>query len=328
MITYRKFDGKRRFGVELEVGNSVKKPKIRALIQENTDRLVKNSRYSLSTSNSYWHVKDDSTCGPMGNNGPKGIEIASFIARGLDDLKEIADMADLLAKSKVTVNNYCGLHIHADASDINANSAGIIIANWLKIERFLSLALPSRRFSIYCELLLTTLGKQYDIFFENKDLKSVDFYKHFMPNNLSYYGNIDRRVNLNFVNYYRSVLTGSDVRKTIELRWPEGTLNSKDITNWVKLYLNFIDNAKNLNVPKKWEITLDDFLDILGLGKNNILDENLIETKIWLLERIINNKNFEINKYICEIYDSDRKIGCPFVEKEEILNHLNYISKL
>ena len=84
-ITYRKYDIQRRFGVELEIGSEVKKKDIQSLILKNSDHFAYVTRYALSSENSYWHIKDDATCGLKGRKGPKGVEIASYIGKNLSD---------------------------------------------------------------------------------------------------------------------------------------------------------------------------------------------------------------------------------------------------
>jgi hypothetical protein len=317
---YRKFETSRRFGVELEVGNEIKKPAIRRQIISVSNKSVYTSRYNLSTNNAYWHVKDDSTCGPKGKDGPKGVEIASFVASGLNDLNHICDVADHLVSKGVKTNENCGLHIHVDASDISIDQAGRILASWIKLEPFLALALPSRRIeNPYCRMLYPKGMLLLDTGVSPKGV-----YEFLKPIDLAYYENNDRRVTLNFVNYCRGIFYSSNVRKTIELRWPEGTLSSTEIKNWVRLFLNFIEYAKDAPVPKSSVCpTVSEAMNLLGLGHSNkftILSEGLLKTKIWLLERIINNPNLDF----CMLM-----MGAPVVfvpNKDDCVKYLNFIS--
>jgi len=320
MLAFRKFDTRRKFGVELEVGHKIKKTAIRRIVSSGTDRSVYSSRYTPSTNNAYWHIKDDATCGPIGRGGPKGIEIASFVASGIYDLSHICEVADLLASKGVEVNDNCGLHIHADASDLSEEQVGRIVASWIKLERFISLALPKRRIgNPYCGYLCY---KQVSLRGKNP----LDFYNQFKPKDLSYYENLDRRVTLNLVNYCRAIKNGNAVRKTLELRWPEGTLSGEEIKNWVRLFLNFIEHAKDAPVPdiKKIE-TFQESLNLLGLGHSNkqfhFLSEGLFATKIWFLKRIIDNPDLEY----CMMM-----VGCPVLptpSRKDVVDYLNFISQ-
>lgn len=295
---FRKFCTSRRFGVELEVGNEIKKPAIRRHISNVSNRTVHTSKYNLSTNNTYWHVKDDSTCGIEGKDGPKGVEIASFIASGINDLNHICDVADYLKRKGVKVNNNCGLHIHVDASDLSEQQVGRILGSWIKLEPFLALSLPSRRIgNPYCEMIYNKASVA-GMHILDLNLDPLAIYYALKPNDFSYYENEDRRVTLNLVNYCRAIEFKNNIRKTIELRWPEGTIDSTEIKNWVRLFLNFIEYAKDAAVPDNSDCpTISEAMNLLGLGHSNvftILSEGLLQTKIWLLERIVNNVNWQL----------------------------------
>lgn len=328
----KKFDTRRRFGVELEVGNEIKKPTIRRHILSVSSKSVYTSKYNLSTNNAYWHVKDDSTCGVEGRGGPRGIEVASFIASGIKDLNHICDVADHLKGKGVKVNNNCGLHIHADASDLCEQQVGRILASWIKLEPFLALALPIRRIdNPYCEMfwkLFPNINNHqlFSPLVSILDLKldPLIIYDSLKPTDMSYYENDDRRVTLNLVNYCRAVKQKNSSRKTIELRWPEGTLDSNEIKNWVRLFLNFIECAKDAPIPDCSVCpTVSEAMNFLGLGHSNkftILSEGLLNTKIWLLERIVNNPDFD---------NSRAMMGAPvlfYPTKKDFIEYLNFIS--
>ena len=285
-VKYKKFVSQRRFGVELETGNTLTKAKVKSTLKVLSEHKSTVTKYQLSGDSPLWHVKDDATCGPMGRYGPKGVEIASFVGRGISDLQHIADVAEGLYKAGSRVNDNCGLHIHAEAKDLTTAQVGIIIAHWIKIEPMIANSLPLRRISnLYCRSMI---NPSLDL-----SLKwgAEDIWEIFKPNNLNYYENEDRRVTLNLVNYTRAVQYESQYRKTLELRWPEGTLDGRDIRCWVRLFLSFIDNCKNRCMPSNLlPVGLSDALVYLGLNHEKdsflILSEGLHDTKTWLLERI------------------------------------------
>ena len=84
-----------------------------------------------------------------------------------------------------------------------------------------------------------------------------------------------RRKNLNLVNFYNALRLKTTLRKTLELRWPEGSLNCEDIKNWVLMFVSFIDNVKKKdfsyikNLDKDNIISLIDLFDIIGFGHDN-----------------------------------------------------------
>jgi len=287
VVKYKKFVSQRRFGVELETGNTLTKAKVKSVLKTLSERASFVTKYQLSGDNPSWHVKDDATCGPLGRQGPKGVEIASFVGKGINDLQHIADVAEGLYRAGCRVNDNCGLHIHAEAKDLTTAQVGVIIAHWVKIEPIISMSLPLRRFdNPYCR----TLRK-------NKLDSSLrwsgeDIWEIFKPSNLNFYENEDRRVTLNLVNYARAIQYDSTHRKTLELRWPEGTLDGRDVRCWVRLFLSFIDTCKDRSMPSNLHTAnLSDSLIYLGLSHDkdafNIFSEGLHDTKTWFLERIL-----------------------------------------
>jgi hypothetical protein len=306
VVKYKQFDNQRRFGIELEVGSKISKTRIRNAIKAISDRPVLVTRYQPSTENPYWHVKNDATCGDvwtrinslslapcpfgMGVKMLNGIEIASFVGRGTDDLEHIGQVASRLYELGCRVNNNCGLHIHADAADLTKTQVGHILAHWMKVEKCLQWALPlRRRNSKYCKMLgVEKITRMKKAIWKN----GSDIYHLCAPTDLGYYENQDRRVNLNLVNYTRACLFENNIRKTLELRWPEGTLSKRDIQCWTRLFLSFIEVCKNRPIPDNFnEPNLNQTLIYLGLGHDgnefSILSEDMQDTKTWLLERFI-----------------------------------------
>ena len=294
-IEYREFQIQRRFGIELEIGESFNKRKVKKIIENLSDHDVVVTGYKMSDKNDYWHIKNDATCGSLGRNGPKGIEIASFIGNDRNDLRHIAEVSKCLYNAGCCVNHNCGLHIHAEAIDLTIEQVGTIIAYWIKLEQILFLALPLTRYqNAYCRLLCFSDGETYHKNFINKNIKwsAKSLWFLFHPLNISFFENDDRKVNLNLVNYTRAVFNQNQNRKTIELRWPEGTLDSRDIKNWTILFLSFIDSCKNKPMPKNLlKPTLNEVLTYFDFHHENknfiILGEDFHDVKTWLLERII-----------------------------------------
>lgn len=299
-VKYKKFDSQRRFGVELETSNTLTKAKVRNVIKAVSDHHSFVTKYQLSGESQSWHVKDDATCGPLGRQGPKGVEVASFVAKGIPDLQHIAEVAQELHRAGCRVNDNCGLHIHAEAKDLSEEDVGVILAYWLKIEPILAMALPtSRNANVYCRRMLDNRPKELK-FLDYFDWTASDLYHTLKPTNLSYYENEDRRVNLNLVNYTRAVTYETNHRNTLELRWPEGTLDPRDIKCWVRLFLSFIDTCKTLPMPISLHpANLFQALTYLGLNHSNdtfiIFSEGLHDTKTWFLERILEHGSKPIN---------------------------------
>jgi len=318
-IKYKKFDSQRRFGVELEVGNEVKKKQVQAAIKSVSDLDVYASGYALSNNNRFWHVKDDASCGKRGRSGPKGVEIASFIARGINDINHITQVAKRLQEIGCQVNQYCGLHIHAEAIDLSVEQMASVVAHWIKIEHIVSLSLPDARLNNhYCQYVfdpdsLFTIKNQ-NVVMRHKRYKAQDFWETVRPENTSFYNNPDRRINLNLVNFARAKQAQTLARGTLELRWPEGTLDPLDIRCWVRLFLHFIETCKNRPMPKDLlSCDLRGALKLMGLHHEDknfvVLSRGLHETKTWFLNRILNQFKIQeaheqfCSKVMCDAYN-------------------------
>lgn len=297
-ISYNDFHSTRRYGIELEVGDEVKKKSVSCAISNNSHYKVFSSKYALTSNNNYWHVKDDATCGRAGRSGPKGVEIASFIASGMNDLNHIIEVADHLRSVGCKVNGNCGLHVHAEVADLSVEQIAVVVAWWIKCEMALSLALPLCRYqNEYCKFhfspFLTEIERNGTVTRVGR-YAPLDLWQKMAPKNLNLFENSDRRFNLNLVNYARCAESGLSNRKTLELRWPEGTLCGDDIFGWTVLFLSFIENAKALRMPTDLKLLgLRQVLGLLGLGHKGggftILGEHLHRLKSWLCERIVEN---------------------------------------
>jgi hypothetical protein len=287
-VTYKKFDIERNFGIELEMGNFIPKNKIKNLIKVVSKIPVEVTKYQLSSNNNFWHVKDDATCGILGRRGPKGVEVASYVAKGSKDINHIAGIASFLYDAGCRSNQNCGTHIHADVKDLDIKSLGTILSYWLKIETWIENSLPSSRINNkYCRKLSGKIGLDRE-----KKRKPEDVFSLLAPSNLNIYENEERRVSLNLVNYMRAIV-GIAKRKTIELRYPEGTLDSRDIKSWIYLFLSFIENCKDKDVPDNLLDceSIDEVLCFLGVNHTPetffIFSSDLHDARIWFLQRLI-----------------------------------------
>src|SRR5690606_17579711 len=97
------------------------------------NRVIYNNETWASTGNGndFWHIKRDSTCGPEGKTtslDKYGYEIASYVGRGAKDLLLISKVVPELKKAGAVINNHCGLHIHADCSDLKLEQASVVMA--------------------------------------------------------------------------------------------------------------------------------------------------------------------------------------------------------
>ena len=243
-VAYKDFVFQRKFGIELELSNNLSKKKIKQIIIQNSPRKVKVSRYVNTYNNSNWHVKTDGSCGPRGDLGPSGVEIASFVCSTQNDLNHVLDIAKQIKDHGGLVNDFCGLHIHIDASDLDLTSVGKILVHWLAIEPILMFALPAKRWgNKFCQNLHPCnfprlIDYQYT-YYGYKGMANL-----YRPLQLDINA---RRKTLNLCNFFNALRLKTDIRKTLELRWPEGTLEIEDIKGWVMFFLSFIECTRTNN---------------------------------------------------------------------------------
>lgn len=298
-IKYRKSSISRNFGIEFELSNSFSKKKIKDVIESHSKRLVKVTRHQLSYKNDFWHIKNDSSCGPAGPGGPSGVEIATYVCSELEDLNHVVKVIGEVRKAGAVVNEHCGLHIHVDVCDLSESEVCRIALYWLRIEPFLRYAMPlRRRDNKYCKSIGATIEESLlEYAYNIAGYKSViDFFKP-VDGHGRFFDHAYKRKTLNLFNYFESLRTGCQVRKTLEFRWPEGTLQPEDIKGWVFLFLSFIERSKSRRFVfdrKTCKSDLKEVLDVVGLGQSrvfSIFDENLSATRKWFLERFVANSD-------------------------------------
>lgn len=292
-ILYRGFTSKRRFGVELEASNNISKELILNVIERSSpNRKTKYDSYAQSVSNTYWHVKQDSSCGMatgVDRYTDKGWEIASFVGSGIQDAQHIGDVAESLMGAGLQVNNNCGLHVHVEVADFSPQQMGVLLAHWIKIEKFIMSIVPSRRrHSLYCEPIRFGLeGLDHA-----KKWTPTRLWQKLRPRDLQHHDNFYRWQSINLVNYALGLKDAGWQRKTIEFRIPEGTLAKAAVVNWVRLFVNFVDFIKYKPMPENLTtVPVETALYYLGIGHASnafhILSPGLHTTRTWALERAV-----------------------------------------
>jgi len=292
----------RPFGVEFEIGNEVTQGLISNVIKSNSNYPVEvTSSWGQSINNNYWHVKYDSTCGANGKKIDHGWEIASFKASGLQELKHIAAVAVSLRNAGCLVNTNCGFHIHADVSDFTKSQMGLLLARWLKIEPFICNAVPFSRVNNYfCRLI-----SKHKILDFRKKYKPTELWDVLKPCDFNIHDNVQKKVTLNTVNFAQSIQNGMSkhTRNTIELRMPEGTLDSGNVEGWVGFFVNFVDHSKTTNISSNLSSvnSLKKFFLFAGLSNDRIVaNRNLLNVKLWFVKRFYKFGSLKIKNEICK----------------------------
>lgn len=279
-VRYVSFRSTRNFGIELEFNERVPaKDLVRAVSAADPDReVLQSSTYQQDVDNSYWHVKFDRSCSDVPGRG--GWEVASYKAHGYADLEVMAKVTDSLKAAGVRVNDDCGFHIHAEIADFKHHQAACMAARWLRIEPTLLEILPKhRRNNKYAKPMSKRFEGTLDAAYHWET-----FWDRVRPHRFDH---PNRRVALNLCNYVQW-LPG---RRTVELRLPEGTVESKDVRNWIRFYVHFIDTARRQDFPTTLTPTgVADTLRLAGLHGDSpflLLSKGLRETKMWFINRIL-----------------------------------------
>lgn len=291
----------RRFGVELELSANLSKRTIGDFIKsyERWSKVGKAVKitpgiegWCQSVQNDYWHVKFDRTCGVIGKHADHGWEIASYIGSGHIDIHHIAKLADFLRVGGAQTNANCGLHIHVEVNDFDAEQMGVLLGRWLKVEQILiDICQSQRKNNAYC----LPLRRTYDFMSEMTGIaeSGVDLWEKIRPRDLSIHNNVEKRVTLNTVGFATALYDSLYTRNTVELRLPECRLEGDHILNWNRLIVNFVETsslAETLPDDLSPSNSLAEILMYLGLGIANdflILDRELYDTKVWFLQKII-----------------------------------------
>jgi hypothetical protein len=279
-VKYVPFKSKRHFGIELEVNQKIHARELVKIVSAtDPDRpVIQSAHYEQDYDNDYWHIKFDRSCGDVADQG--GWEVASYKAGGYKDVEMMGKVADAMKSAGAVVNDECGFHIHAETADFKHHMMATLVAHWLKIEPVILEMLPKhRRNNKYAK----PLTKRFD--FSNKIFMHWErFWETVRPQR---YDNPNRRVSLNLCNYAQ----WHPNRKTIELRLPEGTVDGKDVKNWVRFFIHFVDSTKKKEFPTDFSpANLYDTMKIVGLHNEEpfyLLSKGLRETKIWIAKRIL-----------------------------------------
>lgn len=302
-VKYGCFGTKRKFGVELEASAHISKAKMKKCIEEaDKKHPVRISEgYTQDFNNSFWHIKKDGSC--RDDEYPYGFEVCSYVGSGISDIESMQTVVSSLSNLGVKPNNNCSVHVHAEVADFKPDRLSALVAIWMRFESILAEMVPANRAkSVYCRLLT----EHFKWFSEKKKFTPDLFWQHIMPRSDpghwrqadGGWRDSDRRLSLNITNYVHAYINRSDYRenkgryrKTVELRLPEGTFNSRTVGNWIKFMLQFVQRCKKMAFPEQLTcFGLEDALTMLGLHTPDrmlVLSKGLWNLKVWILERLI-----------------------------------------
>lgn len=328
MIVYRRFRSKRKFGVEWELEKTISQQQIANIIKTiDTCREVRVTGWDQTVNNSYWHVKYDSTCGVKGYKKDEGgWEIASYVASGHKDVATMGKVAKALKKGGATVNQNCGIHVHVDLSDFTQPEAAVLVARWMMIESILPHCFPRHRVNNkYCRFL-SNGRRQCMKTHRQFPYTAANFWLIVRPTNLGIHENRQKKVALNLVNYAAALAYEANYgvghvgncRKTAEFRMAEGSFSSDDVSNWVRIFVNFVESSKDAQMPdfilpQGFPNRINLLLSYFGVIPENddffILSKGLFNAKKWLLRRFVRFGTARYRKVAAEMLGFMEDIG-------------------
>lgn len=151
-----------------------------------------------------------------------GREFVSPILQGDEGFAEIRALCDIAVKYRWTIDRSCGLHVHIDARDLSSDQLLQVVYAYRKSyplwKRFVN---RERAENSMCG------SPQY----VPRDVRDAEHIEDF----------VESRDRFEFVNWRSYLRHGS-----IEIRLYRGTLQAREICNWVALHTRFVDAVKDL----------------------------------------------------------------------------------
>lgn len=172
--------------------------------------------------NNYKNLQRKITWGCVYECSTPGREFVSPILQGDEGFDEIREMCRFAADNDWSVDDSCGTHIHLDACDLSS-------------EELLQVAYSYRR--------TYPLWKRFvGIRRSNNSMCGSPQYRSIDVRNSEHFEDfVEARDRFEFLNWRSYLKHGS-----VEIRLYKGTLNSREICNWIAIHTRFIDAVKDL----------------------------------------------------------------------------------
>ena len=232
----------------------------------------------------------------MNKDGEAGIEYVScpltINKKGFDVLDRFTKYA---IKNGIYVNSSCGLHIHINvkSQDRNLGFIAKVLTFYKRFgDEFFKMLPKSRSNNHFCQSLNSIDFKtgcpemELDNIKKEKDI--LEFKKKF------YYGNTSEEYNKYFNKRYYWINVHSIFhRGTIEIRSHSATIDSKKITNWLKIHKKCLDFIMRNQLEHIEGMTVTDFY--------NIFDKGLLDYITYRQNLFMDKKN---RKAVLELYSA------------------------
>lgn len=219
----------RKFGLELEFFN-ISEGRVQTVLQ---NAGIDCWRSYYDDSGTGWKITDDGSI-----VGDYSVELVSPILSGIDGLKEVAKVVQLLADAGAKVNKSCGLHVHVDANDLSAKVLFNVYRRYALHEIQIDTWMVKSRRANNNDYCLSTLNILDRTAVETENLspqEAAEMMEERYSASGHYFGGRYNKVNL--CAYLR--------HGTIEFRHHGGTVNVEKVLSWIMFCVNFVETSKN-----------------------------------------------------------------------------------
>jgi hypothetical protein len=219
--TYRFTPFNRKFGVEIEAHGVAKALIVRKLRAAGINIEIENYNHNTASN---WKVVTDGSL-----NGENAWELVSPVLEGLEGMRELEKVCEVLCDNGVKINKSCGLHIHFDATNITANHLKNLIVNYGNFETVIDSFLPESRRgnnNTYCKSV-RNLEAQIGSATTIRGMASAIGSRYYK---------------LNLQSYLR--------HQTIEFRQHSGTVEYQKISNWILFLHNLVEYSATKRIDQ------------------------------------------------------------------------------
>ena len=229
------FSDNRRFGLELEFFN-ISQERVESLLSQagitcwNEDGDESYDDDGNPIAGEGWKITDDGSI-----DGDWSVELVSPILSGVEGLREVAKVVEILSDAGAKVNKSCGFHVHVDAGDLSSTVLFNVYRRYalheVQIDSFM---VPSRRgnSNAYCQSTVNLVGRTQGVSAALTAREAAQI----MEEQYTSHGFRGGR-------YYKVNLCAYLRHGTIEFRHHGGTVNVNKVLNWIVFCLTFVQTS-------------------------------------------------------------------------------------
>lgn len=263
MTIERKFNEERTYGIEIEfLGGHSTRQRVNDLINaKGVDCRYENYNKNVT---SYWKIITDASC---------GSELVSPILKGRDGLAQLKIVTEALEELNIKVDRRCGLHIHHDVNDYNAQEMKNLFNAYIKYEKLIDSMLPKSRRGNRNEYIGTLrYGGTQAILDRLRNVNTIEELQRIFST---------RYLKLNIQSYTRF--------GTVEFRQHSGTVEYEKIYNWILFTQRLVEMATERDMQytmtEGWN-KLNHIASVAGFIKSKGADEEINNVLHFYRDRI------------------------------------------